>query len=101
MRRTTTDYAANTDKFVAGIGDAGSKAIDLSFWISVPSVVSVVVRFHYNWCPLLDCCGTKPKVPSNLGRNFRELRSAVSGEEAKRWNAKESQKISIDFICEE
>jgi len=31
MRRTTTDYAANTDKFVAGIGDAGSKAIDLSF----------------------------------------------------------------------
>lgn len=32
---------------------------------------------------------------------FRELRPTVSGEGAKRWNAKKSQKISIDFICEE
>jgi hypothetical protein len=30
-RRRTTDYADNTDKVVTGIGDAGSKAIDLPF----------------------------------------------------------------------
>jgi hypothetical protein len=32
---------------------------------------------------------------------FRELRPTVSGEGAKRWNAKKVQKISIDLICEQ